>query len=170
VGSFTFCLVRTAPINATIIINDRGGVLRAATPGWLDRVRRTHLSRELFLWSLFIAVEATGEKQRVARGCYFSSEFQNGTPGGWRWGRSVTVCCWVSHTEGTTFRAGLLTGPCSPPSSPIASRNVSISNSAALSPAPGHLHKLNPMPPKSSPTALDLSVLVFGRASIINHI
>lgn len=37
-GSFTFCLVRTAPINATIIINDRGSILSAATLGWLDGV------------------------------------------------------------------------------------------------------------------------------------
>ena len=37
-GSFTCCLVRTAPINATIIINDCGSILSAATLGWLGGV------------------------------------------------------------------------------------------------------------------------------------
>ena len=37
-GSFTCCLVRTAPINATIIINDYGSILSAAALGWLHGV------------------------------------------------------------------------------------------------------------------------------------
>lgn len=168
-GSFTFCLVRTAPINATIIINDWGGVPRAATLGWLDGAGRTCSPRELFLWSLFIAaVEAAGEKQRVARGCYFSSKFQDGTQGDGGGGDLLQCSCWVSHIGGATLRSGLLTGPLF--TSPVASRSLIIFNLAALSTAPGRLHKLNPMPPKSIPIALDLSVLLFGRTSITNHI
>lgn len=75
-GSFTFCLVRTAPINATIIINDRGSIPSAATPGWLDGVGRTcmlgrHHPHSFHGACFFITVEAAGTKQRVARVCWF---------------------------------------------------------------------------------------------------
>lgn len=156
-GSFTFCLVRTAPINATIIINHQGSVLRAATPGCLDGVGRASSAREHHphsfikpasssLWRLL--EQSRGSLEDVI----FLWSFRT-VPLGDEDGGDLFHCGagWTGRKRSHLQNHWL--GPWHHSPAPLL-QEVSVF------PASGHLHKLSPMPPKPFPPVL-ISSLFF---------
>lgn len=148
-GSFTFCLVRTAPINATIIINHQGSVLRAATPGRLDGVGRAYSAREHHPHSLIKPASSSLWRLLEQSGGAWGMLFFFEVPGQHSWGMRMGEICSTAvlgelDEGGATFRARLLTGPLTSPSSPAASRSLGISSLRTFAQAKPHASKIFP--------------------------